>query len=150
VSATGVADGASPAVVSGHPFSPERQRLGVSRPWYGLCGHQVPDGHGRRPCRLSEAAHDPAGWGVQEHPLEGRYRCPVCVEAGVKPCPHQPAKPEREARPEPLPVAEVDLSEMEEHVVTPDTALCDQCGQMMQRTGSCFTCAGCGNNTGCG
>ncbi|MBK5117913.1 MAG: vitamin B12-dependent ribonucleotide reductase, partial [Thermoleophilia bacterium] len=27
---------------------------------------------------------------------------------------------------------------------------CDQCGGMMQRTGSCYTCTGCGNNTGCG
>jgi ribonucleoside-diphosphate reductase alpha chain len=27
---------------------------------------------------------------------------------------------------------------------------CDQCGGMMQRTGSCYTCSGCGNNTGCG
>jgi ribonucleoside-diphosphate reductase alpha chain len=27
---------------------------------------------------------------------------------------------------------------------------CSQCGGMMQRTGSCYTCASCGNNTGCG
>jgi ribonucleoside-diphosphate reductase alpha chain len=27
---------------------------------------------------------------------------------------------------------------------------CDQCGGMMQRTGSCYTCSSCGNNTGCG
>jgi len=27
---------------------------------------------------------------------------------------------------------------------------CTQCGNMMQRTGSCYTCPGCGNNTGCG
>ncbi len=27
---------------------------------------------------------------------------------------------------------------------------CDQCGGMMQRTGSCYTCSRCGNNTGCG
>ncbi len=27
---------------------------------------------------------------------------------------------------------------------------CDQCGGMMQRTGSCYTCTQCGNNTGCG
>jgi ribonucleoside-diphosphate reductase alpha chain len=27
---------------------------------------------------------------------------------------------------------------------------CDQCGTMMQRTGSCYTCSSCGNNTGCG
>lgn len=27
---------------------------------------------------------------------------------------------------------------------------CGQCGGMMQRTGSCYTCPNCGNNTGCG
>jgi ribonucleoside-diphosphate reductase alpha chain len=27
---------------------------------------------------------------------------------------------------------------------------CAQCGGMMQRTGSCYTCSSCGNNTGCG
>ena len=27
---------------------------------------------------------------------------------------------------------------------------CQQCGGMMQRTGSCYTCPSCGNNTGCG
>ncbi len=27
---------------------------------------------------------------------------------------------------------------------------CNQCGGMMQRTGACYTCTSCGNNTGCG
>ena len=27
---------------------------------------------------------------------------------------------------------------------------CNQCGGMMQRTGACYTCPSCGNNTGCG
>ena len=27
---------------------------------------------------------------------------------------------------------------------------CTQCGGMMQRTGSCYTCSSCGSNTGCG
>jgi ribonucleoside-diphosphate reductase alpha chain len=27
---------------------------------------------------------------------------------------------------------------------------CQNCGGMMQRTGSCYTCSSCGNNTGCG
>jgi ribonucleoside-diphosphate reductase alpha chain len=27
---------------------------------------------------------------------------------------------------------------------------CQQCGGMMQRTGSCYTCGSCGFNTGCG
>jgi ribonucleoside-diphosphate reductase alpha chain len=37
--------------------------------------------------------------------------------------------------------------------MSPDLELgpaCDQCGGMMQRTGSCYTCSSCGNNTGCG
>jgi ribonucleoside-diphosphate reductase alpha chain len=37
--------------------------------------------------------------------------------------------------------------------ISPDLELgpaCDQCGGMMQRTGSCYTCSSCGNNTGCG
>ena len=37
--------------------------------------------------------------------------------------------------------------------MSPDLELgpaCDQCGGMMQRTGSCYTCGSCGNNTGCG
>jgi ribonucleoside-diphosphate reductase alpha chain len=27
---------------------------------------------------------------------------------------------------------------------------CEQCGGIMQRTGTCYTCTSCGNNTGCG
>jgi ribonucleoside-diphosphate reductase alpha chain len=37
--------------------------------------------------------------------------------------------------------------------MSPDLELgpaCDQCGGMMQRTGSCYTCPSCGHNTGCG
>jgi ribonucleoside-diphosphate reductase alpha chain len=37
--------------------------------------------------------------------------------------------------------------------ISPDLELgpaCEQCGGMMQRTGSCYTCPSCGNNTGCG
>jgi hypothetical protein len=30
------------------------------------------------------------------------------------------------------------------------TPACQQCGGMMQRTGSCYTCSSCGFNTGCG
>ncbi|WP_320671222.1 vitamin B12-dependent ribonucleotide reductase [Patulibacter defluvii] len=28
--------------------------------------------------------------------------------------------------------------------------VCGECGGMMQRTGACYTCSSCGNNTGCG
>lgn len=42
----GLADSA-PAVVTDHPFEPERERLGVKAPWWGLCGK----------CGLAQAAH---------------------------------------------------------------------------------------------
>ena len=32
----------------------------------------------------------------------------------------------------------------------PRSGLRAKCGGMMQRTGSCYTCSSCGNNTGCG
>ena len=31
-----------------------------------------------------------------------------------------------------------------------DGVMCGVCGGMMRRTGSCYTCESCGNNTGCG
>lgn len=35
-------------------------------------------------------------------------------------------------------------------LVTDTGPSCDRCGAMMFRTGSCHTCPGCGNTTGCG
>jgi ribonucleoside-diphosphate reductase alpha chain len=75
-----------------------------------------------------------------------------------------PATPDADAR-ESGPQAEVDA-----RTATPPTAAltdtppvvparlqgldlgpaCSQCGGMMQRTGSCYTCSSCGSNTGCG
>ena len=36
------------------------------------------------------------------------------------------------------------------HALGPRRPACSNCGGMMQRTGSCYTCSSCGNNTGCG
>jgi ribonucleoside-diphosphate reductase alpha chain len=54
------------------------------------------------------------------------------------------SKPAASALTETPPVRPAKLSGME---LGP---ACDQCGGMMQRTGSCYTCSSCGNNTGCG
>jgi ribonucleoside-diphosphate reductase alpha chain len=62
----------------------------------------------------------------------------------------EPAKPE----PKPQPAASAITSEppalpakLQGMELGP---ACAQCGGMMQRTGSCYTCSSCGNNTGCG
>jgi ribonucleoside-diphosphate reductase alpha chain len=55
--------------------------------------------------------------------------------------PPQPAAASLTEEPSPVParLAGLDLG-----------PACAQCGGMMQRTGSCYTCSSCGNNTGCG
>jgi ribonucleoside-diphosphate reductase alpha chain len=61
------------------------------------------------------------------------------------------AKPEAEAKP--ATAALTDTPPVVPAKMSPDLELgpaCDQCGGMMQRTGSCYTCPSCGNNTGCG
>jgi ribonucleoside-diphosphate reductase alpha chain len=60
-----------------------------------------------------------------------------------------------EPQPEPKPAtaALTDTPPVVPAKISPDLELgpaCDQCGGMMQRTGSCYTCSSCGNNTGCG
>jgi ribonucleoside-diphosphate reductase alpha chain len=61
------------------------------------------------------------------------------------------AKPEAESKP--AAAALTDTPPVIPARIGPDLELgpaCDQCGGMMQRTGSCYTCSSCGNNTGCG
>jgi ribonucleoside-diphosphate reductase alpha chain len=61
------------------------------------------------------------------------------------------AEPEAEAKP--AAAALTDTPPVVPARMGPDLELgpaCDQCGGMMQRTGSCYTCSSCGNNTGCG
>jgi ribonucleoside-diphosphate reductase alpha chain len=55
--------------------------------------------------------------------------------------------------PKPATAALTDTPPVVPAKIGPDLELgpaCDQCGGMMQRTGSCYTCSSCGNNTGCG
>jgi ribonucleoside-diphosphate reductase alpha chain len=61
------------------------------------------------------------------------------------------AEPEAEVKP--AAAALTDTPPVIPAKIGPDLELgpaCDQCGGMMQRTGSCYTCSSCGNNTGCG
>jgi ribonucleoside-diphosphate reductase alpha chain len=65
-----------------------------------------------------------------------------------------PAGPEASAGGEPVPAAAA-LTDSPPVVPARMQGLdlgpaCNQCGGMMQRTGSCYTCSSCGNNTGCG
>jgi ribonucleoside-diphosphate reductase alpha chain len=56
----------------------------------------------------------------------------------------EPAKPPTSALTDTPPVVPARMTGLD---VGP---ACSQCGGMMQRTGSCYTCSSCGNNTGCG
>jgi ribonucleoside-diphosphate reductase alpha chain len=61
------------------------------------------------------------------------------------------AEPQAESKP--ATAALTDTPPVVPAKMSPDLELgpaCDQCGGMMQRTGSCYTCPSCGNNTGCG
>jgi ribonucleoside-diphosphate reductase alpha chain len=65
------------------------------------------------------------------------------------------AEPQAKAEPEvkPATAALTDTPPVVPAKISADLELgpaCDQCGGMMQRTGSCYTCSSCGNNTGCG
>jgi len=93
--------------------------------WYTRC----------RICHLAEASHRQTSLNPEQTPMEDRRD-------------EEPL----EARPEPLPVAEVDLSVAEEHMVKPDWAgvMCPTCSNEMVRTGTCYSCPGCGDTTGCG
>jgi ribonucleoside-diphosphate reductase alpha chain len=61
--------------------------------------------------------------------------------------------PEPQSEAKPATAALTDAPPVVPAKMSPDLELgpaCDQCGGMMQRTGSCYTCSSCGNNTGCG
>jgi ribonucleoside-diphosphate reductase alpha chain len=65
-----------------------------------------------------------------------------------------PARPAKPASSEPKPAAAA-LTDEPPAIPAKLAGLdlgpaCAQCGGMMQRTGSCYTCSSCGNNTGCG
>jgi ribonucleoside-diphosphate reductase alpha chain len=63
------------------------------------------------------------------------------------------SEPERVAEPQPAAAALTDTPPVVPARMSRELDLgpaCEQCGGMMQRTGSCYTCTSCGNNTGCG
>lgn len=119
-------DGPAATTVYDHPFEPRGE-------WWTVCRH----------CGLAEASHIASALRGGEPPVP----------------PQRPTArgPERDPddEPMPLPVAEVDLSVAQEHMVRPSApewsgGICSDCGGMMQRTGSCETCPDCGGTTGCG
>ena len=66
---------------------------------------------------------------------------------------HGNGSPEPEAEAKPATAALTDTPPVVPAKMSADLELgpaCEQCGGMMQRTGSCYTCSSCGNNTGCG
>lgn len=80
------AEGAAPAIVRDHAFTPRPDTLGGRDAWWTLCGHR--DGAGRA-CTLGEAAHaETAGPSLAERSKGLAKRCPDCVTKGVDPCPH--------------------------------------------------------------
>ena len=100
---------ATSITVRDHPFEP----LDPAEPW-GRCKH----------CSSYEATHLHTDAPARNGP-DPPYRCPRCVVEGTDPCPHgRPEAPaehpeEQDPRPSPLPVAEIDYSQMQEHVITP-------------------------------
>ena len=82
-----------------------------------------------------------AGPIVEAAPANGAANGAAKPEASAS----APAKPAAEAMtvdPPAVPAAKLSGLEL--------GPVCNQCGGMMQRTGSCYTCSSCGNNTGCG
>jgi ribonucleoside-diphosphate reductase alpha chain len=75
---------------------------------------------------------------------KGGARAEKPANDGESPAPESPPVPAAQAMTDTPPVVPAKLSGGD---LGP---ACDQCGGMMQRTGSCYTCSSCGNNTGCG
>ena len=97
------------------------------------CAAGLPDGRHRRPQRWNGHSNG-EGNGERERLAERLRRRPTAE-----------AKPATAALTDTPPVVPAKMGA--------DLELgpaCDQCGGMMQRTGSCYTCSSCGNNTGCG
>ena len=112
-------------LIRDHPFESDNGT------YWGMC----------KTCNLAPSAHATSLTSLQIDAT--KYRCPDCVDQEVDPCSHcacgnGEAEDDRgavlrcpvhgpgaayfrrkikEERPEPLPVAEIDLSEMQEHVI---------------------------------
>ncbi|MBX5440867.1 MAG: vitamin B12-dependent ribonucleotide reductase [Solirubrobacteraceae bacterium] len=80
-----------------------------------------------------------AATSLSDYPAGPGAAAPAAPDA-----PAQPAQPAAAAMTDTPPVVPARLMGLD---LGP---ACSQCGGMMQRTGSCYTCSSCGNNTGCG
>ena len=95
-----------------------------------------PDGGGSGPA-AAPTAPEPAKPAAKDGPANG----PMGTVAGSEPATTRAAAEAITDTPPVVPARLVGLD------LGP---ACSQCGGMMQRTGSCYTCSSCGNNTGCG
>jgi hypothetical protein len=130
-------DIAHSVVIRDHPFEPRDP----AQPW-GRCKH----------CWAYEGTH--AETTLNHDGPRPPYRCPRCVELGTDVCTHSPEVVDQflnepnEERPTPLPVPEIDLAEMQEHVVKPqeEDLICWKCkrqpGRRLPENGAVL-CAGC-------
>lgn len=98
-----IPEGATATTVYDHPFEPD------DRGWWSVCKH----------CHLAEASH-----------VSSTLDPPASPPPEPPPTTERPEEPE-EDRPTPLPVAEIDLSEMRERAgVKPmDPCRCAACGK---------------------
>jgi ribonucleoside-diphosphate reductase alpha chain len=88
-------------------------------------------------------ANGSAGNGAEAKPANGSVEAPP-AEVPSTDSPSAESKAPVEATTDTRPVRPAKMSGLD---LGP---ACEQCGGMMQRTGSCYTCSSCGNNTGCG
>lgn len=110
-------------VIRDHPYEPRDP----AQPW-GRCKH----------CWGFEGTH--AETTLNNDGPQPPYRCPICVTLGYEPpCRHtreqidayvkpKGKEPDREEAPTPLPVPEISLEEMQEHVVKKEEMICWRCG----------------------
>jgi ribonucleoside-diphosphate reductase alpha chain len=98
------------------------------------------DVRARKEAQQALPIEDTAGSGGNGHSKDGNGNGAGETKAEARPA----AKPAAAALTDTPPVVPAKLQGLELGPV------CDQCGGMMQRTGSCYTCSSCGNNTGCG
>jgi ribonucleoside-diphosphate reductase alpha chain len=104
-------------------------------------GILTPEVRARKAAQDALMRGDTAGPPAPENGGAGAHGNGAPSAAGGEPVTAQPAASALTDEPPALPAAlqGLDLG-----------PACAQCGGMMQRTGSCYTCSSCGNNTGCG
>jgi ribonucleoside-diphosphate reductase alpha chain len=104
-------------------------------------GIMTPEVRSRQAAREALLRGDTAGPVVEEKPANGGNGATKASNGGSN---GGGAKPAASALTDEPPVIPAKLQGLD---LGP---ACGQCGGMMQRTGSCYTCSSCGNNTGCG